>query len=248
MSDLGDQIQDEIDAIEGLRTAAETPAGVDGDPWAGEYEAYIRGTQAALNDAAPDSIRNADNEISADVDNDATTSDVGDFQELSVTHSGSAAISREVITTFEDADATTSLSFDTGAIGTVYSEIRVKGVVGGHGSGSNQDVKCRVNNISGTGKYAATRIGSGTIEQVSNTYWGELVFDRYHAKIDWTIHSGNQTADSTRGPSISGKSSGHSVGSYIDTGLLQDSLPVNSLQILTDFNAEAKLVIIGVSY
>jgi hypothetical protein len=84
VSDLGDQIQDEIDAIKALDTAAETPDGQLGDDWDDEYESLADAVRAAFDDAAPDTIRNAGGEITADVNNDLTNT-----QELSVTGSNS---------------------------------------------------------------------------------------------------------------------------------------------------------------
>lgn len=68
MSDLGDQIQTELDAITALN---------DGDAWGTQYEAYLAGVRDQLNSAAPDTIRNAQGEITADVNNAVTNSDEG---------------------------------------------------------------------------------------------------------------------------------------------------------------------------
>lgn len=54
MSDLGDQIQDEIDAIKALDTASETPDGQLGDDWDAEYESFADAVQGALSDAERD--------------------------------------------------------------------------------------------------------------------------------------------------------------------------------------------------
>lgn len=65
MSDLGTQIQDEIDAIKAIPRRSETPQGEPGGPFADEYEAFADGVQAGLDAAAPDSIRDADGNLSA---------------------------------------------------------------------------------------------------------------------------------------------------------------------------------------
>ena len=70
MSNLGDRIQDEIDDIDALEL---------GERWDSEWEAYIDAVRGALDAAAPDSIRNAAGEITADVNNQTTNS-----RELSV--------------------------------------------------------------------------------------------------------------------------------------------------------------------
>ena len=111
MSDLGQQIQQEIDDIKALRTKAQTPDGQDGDPWATQYEAFVDAVQTQLDaaasqtalDAKPDAdtdtqlsnsevqaalvaqaILDEQGAVTADVNNQNTTSDVTDTQELSV--------------------------------------------------------------------------------------------------------------------------------------------------------------------
>ena len=75
MSDLGDQLQDEIDAILALETAAEKGTGEDGDPFADEIDAYVQEAQRVFDNAAPDTIRNSDGEITADIDNTSTNTE-----------------------------------------------------------------------------------------------------------------------------------------------------------------------------
>lgn len=54
MSDLGDRLQDEIDAIDSLQTASEKSGSDEGDPWASEYEAFVHEVKRVFNEAAAD--------------------------------------------------------------------------------------------------------------------------------------------------------------------------------------------------
>lgn len=105
MSNLGDRLQDEIDAILGLQTAEEKGT-EEGDEWDTEYEGYVTEVQNVFNDAAPDTIRNSNGEITADVNNAST-----DTTELSVTNVGFRA---ELSANQSVADRTiTKVAFDT---------------------------------------------------------------------------------------------------------------------------------------
>ena len=74
MSNLGDRLQDEIDAILALQTAEEKGT-EEGDEWDAEYEGYVKEVQNVFNDAAPDTIRNSSNSYTPiESQNQTTTS------------------------------------------------------------------------------------------------------------------------------------------------------------------------------
>ena len=114
MSNLGDQLQDEIDAILALETASEKGTGEDGDPFADEIDAYVQEAQRVFDSAAPDTIRNNNGEITADVDNTSITTEQATSTDSSV---GAETLTEPVVRAFDHDAANNS--------GTSYQDYRI---------------------------------------------------------------------------------------------------------------------------
>jgi len=175
---------------------------------------------------------------------------VTDTGELSITESGSPAVTKEVFYRAEDTDTTTTLSIDTGQFPKVYNSVIVRGTIGGHGAGSFGIVKIGVNNSTSTSYVSRYRDGNTLGSTSGVTHWLDETFDTTHMDVLWKVGTHDTISAGDRGPSIRGMSSGHSGGRRLIDGYLNDGpeLPVDSVQVSTDFNAVCTLNLVGVSY
>lgn len=171
-------------------------------------------------------------------------------KELSVTEGGSPAVTKEVFYRAEDSDSTTTLSVDTGQFPKVYDSVIVRGTIGGYGNGSYDIVKIGVNNSTSTGYGSYYRDGAALGSTGGVTYWLDETFNTTHMDVVWKLGTHDDIGDSGRGPSIRGMSSGHDGGRRLIDGYLNDGpeMPVDSVQVSTDWNAVCTLNFVGVSY
>ena len=203
MSDLGQQIQQEIDGIKALQTKGETPAGQDGDPWATQYEAFVDAVQRQLDAAAsqtaldgkPDSdtqlsnqevaaalvaqsILNSNNEIAANVNNKKTVSDVGQLGELSTTRN---RVGHEPLTTIVS-DGAWTWHQDPRAVHDSTGRHTIAGFVN-----SNGDIGVGYHNHN-TDTAGETILQNGVVEPDDHNSPTILVRDDGYIMVFWTGH------------------------------------------------------------
>jgi len=171
-------------------------------------------------------------------------------KELSVTESGSPAVTKEVFYRAEDTDTATPLSVDTGQFPEVYDSVIVRGTIGGHGTGSYDIVKVGVNNSTSTSYKSYYRDGAALGSTSGVTHWLDGTFDQTHMDVLWKLGTHNDIGDFSTSPTIRGMSSGHTSGRRLIDGYLNNSgeLPVDSVQVSTKWNAVCTLNFVGVTY
>jgi hypothetical protein len=179
----------------------------------------------------------------------ATVNGPTDTKELSVTHNGSPAITENVVAVLEDANDTTALALDTGSLPT-YDRLRIEGYIGGHGGGAYNPVEIRVNNTSSS-YYTFTHISGATLGQTSSaTEFRDFMFDQWVMQAHWILNQSAEGQSTARGVTLSSNSAAHRNSQRLLYGEMYENgaVPVDSVQISTDFNATAKLAVVGVEY
>lgn len=235
MSNLGDQLQDEIDEILALQTAEEKGT-EEGDEWDAEYEGYVTEVQSVFNDAAPDTIRNSNGEITADVNNTSTAT-----EELSANF-GNATDSLVGVESFRDTDTTTPFEFNPTALPS-HDVFELKAIVANR-SGTGLAQSLRLNGDgSGTANYNYSEFGSATTGAsefpVLNIAGAEVV------PIEVTILS--ETVEGsvpTAGVFIA---AGDFDGGFVD-GRYDPGGPIDAIELFSDGEATGAAALYGYNY
>jgi len=169
--------------------------------------------------------------------------------ELSIREGGASAVTKEVFYRAEDTDTTTPLSIDTGQAPQVYNSIIVRGTIYGHGVGSYEPVKIRINEITSQ-DYTSRSVTGTTVIREGAEYWADTTFDQSYLDALWKIGANSDIGSSGRGANIRSLSSGYGNSERLIDGYANaaGTLPVESVQVSTDWAATATMNFVGVEY